>query len=140
MRLREIFDSSVNYKWITNDDKSAVAQFVITKPGRLFSKKIKYGFDAFNYGNAWKIAFYQIVNGQKVYSKTGTGGEKEVFSTVIDIMKDFLGTHQVNSIIFSAEDSNRQSLYKRLIKTLLPTWQLHHDVSGNLGFYQVTRT
>ena len=137
--LSESFDSTVPYKWIVNDNKSAVAEFVIVQPGRFFSKKLKYGFDAFNYGESWKIAFYQIVKGKKVYSKTRTGSEKSVFSTVVSIMKDFLNTHEVNSVIFSAEDSNRQSLYSRLAKILLPTWKMHHDVTGNLAFYKVSK-
>ena len=137
--LNEAFESAVPYKWVVNDNKSAVAEFVIVQPGRFFSKKLKYGFDAFNYGESWKIAFYQIVNGKKVYTKTGTGNEKAVFSTVVEIMKDFFSTHEVNSIIFSAEEKNRQSLYSRLAKTFLPSWKITHDIAGGVGFYTLTK-
>ena len=55
---------------------------------------------------------------------TGTGNEVKVFSTVLDIISDFINSEEPDIIIFSAsksQSSSRSNLYDRLVKRFAKT-------------------
>jgi hypothetical protein len=61
---------------------------------------------------------------------TGTGNSAQVLGTVVEIMKSFLTSKKasIRRMTFAAKEDSRQGLYARMIKRLLPNWNL--DQSG----------
>lgn len=52
------------------------------------------------------------------FGKTGTGNQYVVFSTVIDAIKQFTKKYGYDHVRIVAEGSNRQRLYKRMIRSM----------------------
>jgi hypothetical protein len=73
-----------------------------------------------------------------MFGLTGTGNSAEVMSTVIDITRSFLQTYgdKVLELRFSSKEDSRTSLYAKMVKRLLPKWNLHTKrVDGETDFY-----
>jgi hypothetical protein len=68
--------------------------------------------------NSWDVVFSEHGEKGSYYNKTGSGNELQVFSFVIQSMKDFIDRYRPLEIVFTANknDESRVSLYKRLIK------------------------
>ena len=63
-----------------------------------------------------------------LFGTTGTGNSAEVMSTAVDITRAFLkdyGLDNVEEITFNAKEDSRIGLYAKMIKRLLPNWDLH---------------
>jgi hypothetical protein len=63
-----------------------------------------------------------------LFGKTGTGNSAEVMSTTVDITRAFLkeyGLDRVEEITFNAKEDSRIGLYAKMIKRLLPDWDLY---------------
>lgn len=62
----------------------------------------------------------------EVYGITKTGDEIAVFSTVINIIKEFVAKTQIKELIFaaSAKEPSRVRLYDRLVRRLGLGWRL----------------
>jgi hypothetical protein len=122
--LTELFEPGKDYKWSFTGSEEAVAVFHIGE--------IPFQFHAYTYPEAngtWDVEFKNAERGRTRYGKfglTGTGNSAEVMSTVTDIMREFLQRYQgkVTALTFTADEQSRQSLYARMAKRLLPTWQL----------------
>lgn len=122
--ITELFEPGKDYKWSFTGSEEAVAVFHIGE--------IPFQFHAYTYPEAngtWDVEFKNAERGRTRYGKfglTGTGNSAEVMSTVTDIMREFLQRYQgkVTALTFTADEQSRQSLYARMAKRLLPTWQL----------------
>lgn len=79
----------------------------------------------------WDVEFKVNMRGHDIKAKfgvTGTGNSAEVFSTVVDIMRDFMHRNKdIDKITMSAKEPSRQRLYKTMIARLLPDWSLEAD-------------
>jgi hypothetical protein len=71
-----------------------------------------------------------------VFGVTGTGNSSTVFSTVVDIMKNFLHHYpNVTGLSFSANEPSRKKLYRHMISRLLPKW----DADEQSGTFLITK-
>lgn len=82
----------------------------------------------------WEIQFRLIrkpdidPDNLDLFGTTGTGNSAEVMSTAVDITRAFLtkyGLDNVEEITFNAKEDSRIGLYAKMIKRLLPNWDLH---------------
>lgn len=82
----------------------------------------------------WEIQFRLIRDSDKdaddldLFGTTGTGNSAEVMSTAVDITRAFLkeyGLDRVEEITFNAKEDSRIGLYAKMIKRLLPDWDLY---------------
>jgi hypothetical protein len=117
-----------NWKWRVRTDINAIADFTV-------GDRI-YHWQAFSHqGNPtkWEVQFSV---GRKetdpwtmdIWGKTGTGNSTEVLSTAVDIIRSFLRTYgldKVEEINFNAKEDSRIELYAKMIKRLLPDWDLY---------------
>ena len=123
-KINELFEPGKDWKWSFTGSEEAVAVFHVGE--------VPYQFHAYTYPEAngtWDVEFKNAERGRTRYGKfglTGTGNSAEVMSTVTDIMREFLQRYQgkVTALTFTADEQSRQSLYARMAKRLLPTWQL----------------
>jgi hypothetical protein len=126
MRITELFDGNKPWKWRYKGDDQANAIFQVGD--------IPYRFDATHDPDEapgdWEIDFQAMkrAKGVSAFGVTGTGNSAEVFGTVVDIMKSFLADKgdRVRRLTFAANEENRQGLYARMVKRLLPGWDLTH--------------
>ena len=129
MILKELFDRPQPHKWtraggliFNRNTDDAKANFKIGNHQYVFNAfKIKPG--------VYKVNFGQVESNKKVrYDITNTGSEVPVFSTVANIITDFITTYDPQVIVFSAEEASRQKLYARLVNRLLKdSWQVKQD-------------
>ena len=64
------------------------------------------------------------------YVVTGTGNSIPVFSIVLDILMAFIQKRSPKHIIFSAKETNRANLYKRMISSLIPKFGLNYKLTS----------
>jgi hypothetical protein len=119
VQINELLDAPVEWEWDNTGPSRALAHFQVGKyPYRwsatLDDTELK----------SWIILFR--VDGTQVksheYAILGTGNAATVFSTVIDILRDFLNQYKgmVDRLVFSADEPSRKKLYYHLIKRVLP--------------------
>ena len=70
-----------------------------------------------------------------LFGTTGTGNSAEVMSTATDITRDFLQQYigNIDEIVFNAKENSRIALYRKMIKRLLPNWELEEDYTTHDG-------
>ena len=124
--LNEIFDSTVSGNLVraTSD--------LFTTDAIIGNRKIVFNAAEFD-GNKWEIDFIEKQQGSMSYGKTGSGSEMQVFSFVIDSIKELISRYHPDEISFSAhkEDGNRSALYKRILgKVRVPGYHLSEIVPG----------
>ena len=134
--ITEVFQTvKSNWQWLRLGSEEADAQFKVGNR--------EYRWNAFTEranSKKWTIQFRLIRTPDDdtnldLFGTTGTGNEIEVFSTAVDITRAFLqkyGLDNVEEITFNAKpdpkndpDNKRASMYDRMIKRLLPGWDLH---------------
>jgi hypothetical protein len=78
----------------------------------------------------WEIEFTAkaVSDDNPTWAVTGTGNSAEVFGTVVDIIRAFLKEKKgdVRRITFAAKEGSRQGLYSKMVKRLLPNWDMSH--------------
>lgn len=140
--LTELFDpKQQNWRWAFRGSEEAVADFKVGK--------VPYRFHAYASGtNDWEVEFkinsteYNLHGKLRYPTKfglSGTGNSTEVMTTVVGIMREFLQMYhgKIDTIGFTAEEPSRQKLYMRMMKRLLPNWDIHTysaDSGTGLGF------
>jgi len=137
--LTELFNLGKNWKWEFRGREEAFASFTIGDIEYLWSASVQN----IRNPNTWTLTFRQ--RGQddmeKTFGMTGTGNSTEVISTVIDITRAFLEHYnsisdRVLELRFSSEGDSRTSLYAKMVKRLLPDWDLHtKKVGSETDFY-----
>ncbi len=127
--LSELFKPGKNnWQWARLGTNEVSAFFIVG--GR------EYIWQAFTGSNPtkWEIQFRLIRDYENdpeeldLFGKTGTGNSAEVLSTAVDITRAFLkdyGLDRVEEITFNAKEDSRIALYAKMIKRLLPDWDLY---------------
>lgn len=122
--LSELFKPGKDWKWSFRGSEEAVAVFHVGE--------LPYMFHAYGTDGVWEVEFKR--HGSKLdrstkFGLTGTGNSAEVMSTVVDIMRSFLDKYsdKIETLVFSAKEDSRQSLYAKMTKRLLPNWNLHQE-------------
>ena len=138
--LAELFEpKQQSWEWMFRGSEEATADFNVGE--------VPYRFHAYSNGeNDWEVEFKirTTDNSRDArqqlktrFGLTGTGNSTEVMSTVVDIMREFLEMYRgkIDTIGFTAEEPSRQKLYMRMMKRLLPNWDIHtYDSGSGLGF------
>lgn len=127
--LVELFQQGKkNWEWKFRGGEEARANFTVgdrTYHWQAFSRKAN--------PKKWEV---QFMTGRKdtdsqdmdIWGTTGTGNSAEVLSTAVDITREFLqkyGLDKVEEITFNAKEDSRIGLYAKMIKRLLPDWDLY---------------
>ena len=134
-----------NWKWKFRGSEEAIAGFV--------AGDRNYVWQAFTSpGNPtkWEIQFRLIRDIDKdpedldLFGTTGTGNSAEVMSTAVDITRAFLkdyGLDRVEELTFNAKEDSRIGLYAKMIKRLLPGWDMYSRKTEHNGmeFYLTDR-
>lgn len=120
MRLTEILSSPIQFEWTKQSPIESKASFSVN--GHQYVVWIDAGE---NVPNSWELIFFlQQENGESRTDSTGTGGQFQVYSTVMAAIKQHMEKYGIRSIVMSAEDRSRQSLYPKLIRKYLPGWKV----------------
>ena len=119
MILNELFNSSKPYQWITTDPNNVTAQFQVgnmTYEANFNATQGVAGAEGW-----WWFTFRNAsVKKDKQYSATGTGGEIDVFKTVVAIGMEFVNTHKPKALYFSGDKAEgRDKLYTTMINMIL---------------------
>lgn len=128
MLLHEVFNQPVQWKW---EKKQQLEWYAVFQVGPIvYDFDAKRMFESENQPmNAWSILFgpQEEKDSQVRYKVLNTGNQQQVFATVVDILKDFIKTRDPNILVLDAEEENRNRLYNRMLRTLLPTWEITYD-------------
>jgi hypothetical protein len=122
MRITELFDGNKKWDWTYQDKNQAMAKFAVGDLHYTFSAMQ----DPEEAPGDWDIEFAAKQHGTSSWGVTGTGNSAEVFGTVVDIMKSFIESKKssIKRMTFAAKEDSRQGLYARMVKRLLPKWDL----------------
>ena len=127
--IEEVFEpGKKNWEWKFRGGEEARANFTVgdrTYHWQAFSRNAN--------PKKWEV---QFMLGRKdtdpwdmdIWGTTGTGNSAEVLSTAVDITREFLqkyGLDKVEEITFNAKEDSRIGLYAKMIKRLLPDWDLY---------------
>jgi hypothetical protein len=124
--LSESFDSNVRATF------SAHASEFRTK-ARIGDRNIDFEALKYSSANTWEIAFTESRPGNKSVGKTGSGSELQVFSFVIESIKEFIARYKPDLIEFSSHkaDGNRTSLYTKILNRIkVPGYHLQDVEPG----------
>ena len=141
MKLTEIFNKPAPIKW-GKKGKTITGDFTVGEEDYV----IYFSPGPPPYDDQWGIEFVQKVAGKKrdKLGLTGTGKEFQVFSTVINGIKDWIKKKKPGVIEFDAAGESRKKLYTRLVKTLIKSIPYKIDVEdagvGSFGVYRLERT
>ena len=124
--LNELFDGGKDWKWTYQDKNQAEAKFTVGDVNYTFSA----GQDPDEAPGDWDVEFAatQPLTSPS-WGLTGTGNSAQVLGTVVEIMKSFLTSKKasIRRMTFAAKEDSRQGLYARMIKRLLPKWNLEQS-------------
>lgn len=125
MRLTELFgsqDTTKTWEWTHFDDDTVEATFTV---GDVPYRFVAYQ-DTDESPGDWEVEFVtkKLAPGVSPFGVTGTGRASEVFSTVVNIMREFINKKgkSIRRIAFAAKEGSRQDLYVRMVRRLLPDW------------------
>ena len=121
--IRELFDGGKDWKWTYQDKNQASAEFTVGDVYYTFMA----GQDPDEAPGDWDIEFAAKKEaGTASWGVTGTGNSAQVFGTVVEIMKAFITSKKasIRRMTFAAKEDSRQGLYARMVKRLLPKWNL----------------
>lgn len=132
--LTELFKPGKNWEWGFRGSEEATAYFNVGG--------VDYLWYAYTYlkhdPTRWEIIFRvkrddEHEGNKDLFGKTGTGNSAEVLSTVVDITRAFLDEYKekVLEITFSSKGDSRTNLYVKMVKRLLPNWDLRTRESAN---------
>lgn len=137
MILTELFDRKADY---TTDGRGN-SQFVIN------NKNYSVEFAQTSEG-VYDVAFGLSVpsasgnQNYTMYSKQGTGDEIAVFSTVVEIIKQFVGhTTNLKTLTFSADvdEESRVGLYDRLLKKFAMNFDVNKQSDSGVLYYSISK-
>lgn len=143
--VTEVFQpGKTNWKWRQRGSEEATAEFAV---GDRTYQWHAYSHVRIGNPTKWEIQFRLIRNQTDpdeldLFGTTGTGNSAEVLSTAVDITREFLkqyGLDKVEEITFSAKENSRIGLYAKMIKRLLPDWDLYQKYTEHNGMeYHLT--
>jgi len=126
----EVFaPGKTNWEWSRLGNSEVSAYFKVGKRDYIWQ-----AFTRSSNPKKWEIQFRLMRDYENdpeeldLFGKTGTGNSAEVLSTAVDITRAFLkeyGLDRVEEITFNAKEDSRIGLYAKMIKRLLPDWDLY---------------
>lgn len=139
MKIFEVLDKPLPYKLTDKEQEEELYTFRL--PDRRTVTVIFYAPEHLADG-IWEVLF-KIAGDQRQnqYAPTGDGGEIKIFSTMSKIILDFLNSHEeVFKLILEAEESNRKTLYARMLKRLVkPPYHFKQQSDGTCIIYNQER-
>lgn len=129
MKLFELFDKQTPVKWTQMDQNGGTAQFILGRVGYVVNISPR----EIQNQPGWYIMFTAqgMRDEQPRIDNTGTGNQFEVYSTVIQCIREFVGKMGLRPFAMAAKDDGRMSLYQRFLRKMLPPgWQV--GVSGEM--------
>jgi hypothetical protein len=144
MLLTEIFDQPAAWKILYQSDTELEVTFGI--------KDMRYVVrilaeidenDNIEIPSTWSVEFVTLNPDDELGEDgnadiTGTGNQHIVFSTLVNILQNFIKQYNPDIVNFGAREANRFKLYQHLIKRVVPTWK--STTSGIAGGHWVTIT
>lgn len=136
--ITELFNkSTVPWKCTSSNAIEYEAEFTVGE--------LPYQFSAFTGGRGnWVVEFsiestYSDNNNISQYGINDTGNAAIVMSTVVDIMRDFIKQHSDDMVRleFTSYEQSRSDLYVRMVRRLLPNWELSRSDDGSI--FSLTR-
>lgn len=134
--ITELFQpGKSNWEWQFKGSEEAIANFTVG--GR------EYQWSAYSHVRAknptkWEVQFRLLrqdtdPENMNMFGTTGTGHSTEVMSVAVDITRAFLQEYgdKVLELTFSAKEDSRSSLYAKMIKRLLPDWNLYKRMTND---------
>jgi hypothetical protein len=136
MLLQEILNSKIKYTVVKETANTFVTQAEIG--GRLIR------FTADEMYERWNVEFAEVTTRHKHnWGRTGSGSELQVFSMVVDSMKEFMSRYHPTVICFSASKDDgsdaRVSLYRRLASKYLKGWTREEFDHGDSTEFTYTK-
>ena len=145
MLLNEVFDKKLPWEWIQQDQGEHIARFDLSDTsGYTVSFERQRGrLGVYN----WSVSFerYEIGSNNRLSSSakiTGTGSQYAVFSTVVDIVKSFMGSEDPNQLMFTADkqEPSRVALYRRMVKMFPPSaYEVEQYADGEEEYFLVSK-
>ena len=121
--ITELFDGG-KWKWTYQDKNQVSAAFTVGG--------VHYTFTAVQDPDEapgdWDVDFKDPKD-PRGWRLTGTGHAPQVLGIVVEIIKAFIKSKKasIRRMIFAAKEESRQSLYARMVKRLLPKWNLEQN-------------
>jgi len=118
IKVDEAFDSEVK------GDIVRATNNLFTTSASIGNRKIVFNASSYERGTegeaVWEIEFVEKKPGNTTYGKTGSGNEMQVFSFVINSVKELVARYNPAEIEFisSKDDGNRSALYTKLINRI----------------------
>jgi len=147
--ITEVFEpGKTNWNWRFRGSEEASAEFEVGDRSYIWQAFVHGGRYGSSNKKKWEIQFRLVRDHDKdpgdldLFGKTGTGNSAEVLSTAVDITRAFLqeyGLDKVEEITFNAKEDSRIGLYAKMIKRLLPDWDLYSKKDSENGMqYHLT--
>lgn len=142
MNLFELFNTKIDYENVHDDKYRMLRKAIIKNREILFDATSGHGTNS----DRWSIEFYESTEDtEKNYHLTNSGGELQVFSFVLESVKELIKKHNPRELMFSAEktgtESSRPSLYEKLIKKMkLPGYVLNRSDTDRKAYFSLVRT
>ena len=131
--LRELFDRPIPYEWTSKDPYQWTAEFDINDIKYEFVATILNPYPEEDEEVEIEIEFFhRSQRGVPIFKVSGVGNQHQVFTTVVDIIRDLINQAKPDVIIYSATEPNRAKLYHRMLARLLPNAAYYK--SGNKVF------
>ena len=121
--INEMFNNPIPIRWIKTTNNNWKGEFVVSNP----EEQKKYIINIIKLENEmpWEIVFDLVQGKKKTQDITGTGDAIQVFSTVLNGIKQWMNKVNPDAFILSAREPSRQSLYRRMLQFLpKKTWEV----------------
>ena len=125
MKLNELFSTVIEWQWYSKTASYMDATFRVDD----VNYTVYFSDEERPKSNTWQVEFSasgKHVKSEQGYKLTGSGNAALIFSTVIDIIKDFRTRHPTVSLVFTAEEPSRESLYAAIVKKMSPSAVIHN--------------
>ena len=120
MKLNEVFEQAYPWKWDHKSNTSMTAEFVTDADTTVY---VEFSYDG---DGQWEVDFGREETTQAwnrrdkaVSAKiTGQGDAFRIYATLIDMIQDFVRHQDFDALVFTAHETSRKDLYKRILPKL----------------------
>lgn len=123
--------NSKNYRWIKSDFSFRKVAYFKTKEG----KEIFLNIDEIN-NSVFNVHFYYFKDNKKIIELTNEGEEFQIFGNIKNAIDDFINTHYVDFIGYSANEKERNDLYVMYLKQVSQqNFKCYWKTTKNITYY-----
>jgi hypothetical protein len=115
MILTELLNNSYEFDKIRVNSDVYIANFVTDNDTRIRFYAGRENYGPYNGGALWEIVFDATKEGVSTFKLTSDFDSFKVLATILKIITDFVSIAKPVDIYFSAQESSRIKLYKKLI-------------------------